>query len=140
MEAVLHILKNDTPTVERNPEVVVTLLDSLPDTLLESDLREELEEVLDEGKVISATWVDQQPVAFCYSVGESERYWDVSVDTLENYRRRGYALQAFLHQYAYWKERNRNPIWGAACSNAASRMMALKLGFRKTAEIWEFEL
>lgn len=139
-QAELHTLIGDAPTVARNPDVTVRLLDGVPDTMPESDLREELEEVLEEGKVISATWMDNQPVAFCYSVGESERYWDVSVDTVEAYRRRGLALQAFLQQYAYWQERNREPIWGAAMSNEASRMMALKLGFQRIAEIWEFEL
>ncbi len=38
---------------------------------------------------IAAAFADERPVSFCYSGWETETHWDVSIDTLDGYRRRG---------------------------------------------------
>ena len=64
---------------------------------LPADLRNHL----DEARLIapiSAAFDNHRPVAFCSTVAVTESFWDVAVDTLEGYRRRGLAVQTFLHQ------------------------------------------
>ncbi len=138
--AELCTLGGREPSAKRDPNVECTILGDLPAAILDSVLRGELEDALEEGKRVSAAWADGQPVAFCYSVGESAKYWDVSIDTLEAYRRRGLASQAFLHHYDLWKAESMEAVWGAAVDNPASGEMARRLGFQKAAEIWEFNL
>jgi hypothetical protein len=69
------------------------------------------------------------PVAFCYAGSETETLWDVSMDTLEPYRRRGFAQAAFLHLAALLAEKGKSPVWGAVDSNVASLRLAARLGF-----------
>lgn len=77
--------------------------------------------------------VEGRPVAFCYPHHETERYWDVSVDTLEAFRRRGYAADAFRGACARLRQAGKEPVWGSLESNAASMGMARALGFRPIA-------
>lgn len=138
--AVLHTLKGQNPSISRDPGITVRVLEELPTSLSDTVLKEELSDVFERTEPVSATWIEGEPVAFCYSVGESERYWDVSIDTLASYRRNGFATQAFLHHFGLMRARGLEPVWGAAMSNPASTNMAERLGFEAVAEIWEFEL
>jgi len=70
-----------------------------------------------------------RPVAFCYPSAVTETLWDVSVDTLEGYRRRGHAGRAFRHLAHLLGARNRWPVWLALDRNLASLGLARKLGF-----------
>ena len=63
-------------------------LDNLPPIL-----RGELREACHYSPVASA-FADDRPVSFCYSGWETESHWDVSIDTLETYRRRGLGTAA----------------------------------------------
>ncbi|MEO7275573.1 MAG: GNAT family N-acetyltransferase [Vicinamibacterales bacterium] len=73
--------------------------------------------------------VDGRPAAFCYPVLQTERYWDVSVDTLDGYRGRGLAGRAAraMIRHMWWQ--GKSPVWGALESNAASLGVARRLGF-----------
>lgn len=136
----LHTLTDNVPTIARDSNATLDFLNDPPDDLADPDLVEELMDMYDRGVPISAYFHEGRPVAFCYSVGESESYWDVAIDTLPDFRRRGFATQAFLHQYEYRKTQHLQPVWGSADNNPASKAMALRLGFQKSAEIHEFAL
>ncbi|ANM28409.1 hypothetical protein ABI59_00350 [Acidobacteria bacterium Mor1] len=96
---------------------------------VEDELRGELEQVLEQGSPLAASFVDEIPASFCYPVFETERWWDVSVDTLEPFRRRGLASLAFRRMLTYENQRGRSPVWAAVESNAGSLGLATKLGF-----------
>jgi RimJ/RimL family protein N-acetyltransferase len=101
-----------------------------PDPLdhLTPSLREEIEEARGRTPVVVAC-ADALPVAFCYASSETEAWWDVSVDTVEAYRGRGFAAAAFLRLAALFAEKGKAPVWGALDSNRASLRLAARLGF-----------
>jgi RimJ/RimL family protein N-acetyltransferase len=94
-------------------------------------LREELLGEAAEGDLV-AGFAEGRPVAFCYPSSVTERWWDVSIDTLEDYRRQGHAARAVACAVRHMAETGREPAWGAVESNVASASLALKLGFRAT--------
>jgi GNAT superfamily N-acetyltransferase len=99
-------------------------LDTLP-----SDLHEEIAAAF-EYSPISATFEGGRPVAFCYAAWETEALWDVSIDTLPSWRRRGCARAAAVELIAHFLERGKRPVWGAADTNTASSALAVHLGLR----------
>jgi len=90
--------------------------------------------------LVWATIVDGNPVSFCYAGSETETLWDVSVDTLEAHRGRGYAracASAVIDQM--YRDRSKHPVWGALDSNVASKRLASKLGFVEVDRVLLFE-
>lgn len=82
--------------------------------------------------------VDGRAVAFCYPVLQTERYWDVSVDTVEGYRGRGLAGRAARAMIRHMGRLGKSPVWGALESNAASLGAARRLGFVETGRLLVF--
>ena len=99
-------------------------LDHLPDAL-----REEMTTAL-RRTFVAMTCVDGVAVSFCYPHHETEAYWDVSVDTLAEHRRHGFAALAFGAAHTVMQEHGKAPVWGALESNAASNGMAMRLGMQ----------
>lgn len=75
------------------------------------------------------------PVSFCYAAFTTERLWDVSIETLEPYRRRGLAAACFLTLAAHMAENGKAPTWGAMDDNPASLGLAARLGFVRDAQL-----
>ncbi len=92
------------------------------------DLREELEGTLEDGTRVSAAITDGLPVSFCYPSALTEGQWDVSIDTWEPYRRRGFAAAAFGGMYERMLQAGKSVVWGAMEWNEASWRLADKLG------------
>lgn len=92
-------------------------------------LRDELLVEARAGTPVFAAFAGQQPAAFCYAGSVTERWWDISIDTLEPFRRQGYAAQCVAHVIQHMTEQGRMPVWGALESNTASARLATKLGF-----------
>lgn len=136
----IHELGQPEPSAARTPEVHVSLLANLADTYPDSAIEEELHEQIAAGHPVSAVVCDGVIASCCYAAATTERYWDVSIDTHEAYRRRGFATQAFLHHYAHRKATGLVPVWGAVVDNPASLALAAKLGFVRAGQIWEFLL
>ena len=87
---------------------------------------------------MAAVWADGRPVSFCYPVWQTETLWDVSIETLEPYRRRGFAARAARTMIRYMRRGGRAPVWGALDTNVGSRTLAAKLGFVENAGIAVF--
>jgi GNAT superfamily N-acetyltransferase len=87
---------------------------------------------------MAAVWADRMPVAFCYPVWQTERRWDVSIDTLQHYRGRGFGGRAARALISHMRNRGRAPVWGALDTNTASRVLAARLGFIESAGVAVF--
>ena len=68
-------------------------------------------------------------MSFCYSGWETESHWDVSIDTLEAYRRRGLGAAACVCLIRHFARLGKTAVWGSLESNPASIALAHKLGF-----------
>ena len=82
--------------------------------------------------------VGGRPVSFCYPVWRTERFWDVSIDTLEEHRGRSLAVQAVSFMIDLMRREGREPVWGALASNRPSLRLGEKLGFKPVGEIVVF--
>ena len=98
-------------------------LDNLPPIL-----RGELRDACQYSPIASAFSGDR-PVSFCYSGWETETHWDVSIDTLEGYRRRGLAMAACTCLFHHFAKSGKTAVWGSVESNPESANLARKLGF-----------
>jgi ribosomal protein S18 acetylase RimI-like enzyme len=95
---------------------------------IDSELKEELESGAEES-LIAATFVDQQPVSFCYVGAITESLWDIAIDTLPEHRRKGYAVSCVTHMIHHMRTEGKHPVWQAMEDNPASWGLARKLGF-----------
>lgn len=102
------------------------------------ELREEIIAAA-EYSPVSAAFAGGAPVAFCYACGITETLWDVSIDTLDGFRRRGCAMRAWQALAAWFGERHVWPAWGAVADNAASLKLAARLGFVPSGDLAYFE-
>ena len=158
--AIIHVLSAPAVESEPEPQTRVFTLESAPrfDHVSET-LRRELMDALN-GRTVSrfvpgsvpafstrpsrvtvpmaAVWADGRPVSFCYPVWQTETLWDVSIETLEPYRRRGFGERAARALIRHMRAAGRAPVWGALETNTGSRVLAARLGFLETAGIAVF--
>ena len=79
---------------------------------------------------IAARFVECKPISFCYAGSETETLYDISIDTLSDYRKRGYAKETVSFMINHRSEQGKNPVYGTIDSNTASLALAKSLGFR----------
>jgi hypothetical protein len=128
--ALLHLLSASLNIPCADVKLLETYDDSIPAALLL-----ELERV---PSPVAAKFVDGKPVAFCYASSETETLWDVSIDTLEGHRRKGYAIECVAYMIELMAKKRKQPVWGAMNSNAASLTLAKKLGFKPVDQLAVF--
>ncbi len=109
---------------------------ALPD--LPDALREELIDAARDGTPIMAAFAEGRPVSFCYAGSETEGWWDISIDTLEPWRRRGHPGRCVAALVAHYDGLGKSPVWGAEVSNPASAGLAAKLRFEVVDEVVVF--
>lgn len=100
-------------------------------------LRSELRRNLSRCPMVAA-YVGDRPVSIAAACWQTEKWFDISIDTLKPFRRLGFATQSARGLIAEMKARGRSPVWGAAEDNPASLGLAKKLGFRPVDWIWVF--
>lgn len=100
-----------------------------PHPLVPSTLRDELASAETAGTPIAAAFDARRVAAFCYAGSITETLWDVAIDTLQPYRRRGHAMRAVSFLIEHYGARGEQPVWGAMVSNPASAALAARLGF-----------
>jgi GNAT superfamily N-acetyltransferase len=136
--ATIHTLESDTrlPTVPAGivREIQAGELEAVPDR----SLREELLSEAADGTRIVAAYAGEIPVAFCYAGSVTEQWWDISIDTLEPYRRMGYAALCVAFRIREMALLGKRPVWGAVESNVASLGLAARLGFRGVDTLFVF--
>lgn len=137
--AIIHLLRDPgrLPTASAG---VVDFLD--PDTLprlrVPAELRRELESGAEQSP-IAATFVDGEPVSFCYAGAVTESLWDVAIDTVPAHRGRGYAGLCAAHMIRHMEDDGKQPVWAAVEENPASWRLAQRLGFVPVDEMALFE-
>jgi len=126
---IVHTLRDPDRLPEDSGDAVGFLdpawLSQLP---IEDELKREIEDRAEES-LIAATFVEQQPVAFCYAGAITESLWDISIDTPPEHRRKGYAALCVAHMIRYMQTQGKHPVWQAFEDNPASWRLAQKLGF-----------
>ena len=138
--ATLHVL-GGAPRLPAVPRGLVRQIS--PDELsacpeeIPADLREELFEAAADTAVFAA-FAGARPAAFCYASAVTEGLWDVSIDTLEPFRRQGYGLRCAAYVIEHMRVAGKEPVWGAMVSNVASARLAAKLGFVPVDTIFVF--
>lgn len=139
---VAHLLRDDGERLAGTQPGDIRLL-SDPEDLrgLPRELREEFSDALLRGAPFVAAFVGEWPVSFCYAASETEGLWDVSIDTLKEYRRQGYAAACVTHLIRLMRESHRKePVWHALESNSASIGLAAALGFAPVDRYFRFVL
>jgi RimJ/RimL family protein N-acetyltransferase len=107
---------------------------------LRAELRAELERALRKHTPAVAAFLEDVPVSFCYVASETEGLWDVSIDTLEEHRGRGYAARCAAYMIRHMHDTaGKEPVWGALESNVPSMRLAAKLGFVPVDRVFVFE-
>jgi GNAT superfamily N-acetyltransferase len=126
--ATLHLLAREAAVRELDTTGVRFLkAHEIAAAQMPEPLRDELRRALLHSEV-AATIVAGRPVAFCYAGSVTESLWDISIDTLVEYRRRGYAGLAVARLIERMEERRKRAVWGAEETNVASMSLARKLG------------
>lgn len=72
--------------------------------------------------------------AWAFSAAVSSTEIDIGIETDSEYRRLGLAEIAAKKMLNYCFEQNKRPVWACRQDNTASKKLAEKLGFVKTAE------
>jgi GNAT superfamily N-acetyltransferase len=139
LPVVAHLL-GESERLPEAPEGAVRFL-SGPEEIgrLPPGLRAELERALRGGTPVAAAFVGGAPVSFCYAGWETEGLWDVSIDTLDRYRRRGYAAWCAAYAIRHMRILGKQPAWHALESNTASMELAARLGFVPVDRFFLFE-
>jgi GNAT acetyltransferase-like protein len=87
---------------------------------------------------IAASLSANRPVAFCYPVLRTESWWDISIETLEAYRRQGHAARAVRAMARHMWQTGRAPVWGATVGNIPSLALAHSMGFQEVGRLCVF--
>lgn len=127
--AQLHLLRDKSrlPALSNNVRLLAPPeVESL--THLPHDLKKELVAACRYSPV-AATIIEGAPVSFCYAGSQTESLWDISIDTLQEYRNKGYAAACVAFMIELMNQQDKQPVWGALETNAASLRLARKLGF-----------
>jgi GNAT superfamily N-acetyltransferase len=135
--AIVHI-EPERLAVSPTPGCEVRVLgvgDPLDLSHVPADLRGELEDAFTFSPV-AVTCVTGVPVAFCYAGWMTGKLWDVSIDTLESWRNRGYARAAATALLSVMRARGKRAVWAALSSNEPSLRLAARLGFSPVSRVW----
>ena len=130
--AILHTLPDPErlPDIEGAAPLGDAALDHLPPALAA-----ELAWARGRGPVWAA-WLDGEPASFAYAPWRSEKWFDVSVDTLPDARQLGLATIVAAAMIRDERTHDREPVWGADAGNAPSLRLARRLGFDPVDELW----
>lgn len=113
----------------RHETRLLTLADVEDFARLPAGLAAELVRALSRGPVAGA-FLDGHAVSFAHAAYRTETWFDLSIDTLDEQRRQGYATSSAAFLIQHLLRSGRRPVWGALDADTASVTMAKKYGFR----------
>jgi GNAT superfamily N-acetyltransferase len=129
LEDVYHTLTQPAPRFNQPHVRLLTpadlsLLENAPPELHGSQPRRTLLEMAVAGAI-----VEGQLVAIAQNYARSDRYGEIGVHTLSEWRKNGYATAATATVARYIQSLGLIPVWSCGESNQASLRVAQKLGF-----------
>lgn len=133
--AILHTLPDPDALPDDDGAVAIGPGAELPVDHLPPELAAELAAAHRAG-VVHAAFVDGVAVSFAFAPWRTERWFDVSVDTAPGARQLGLATRVAAAMIRTERAGGREPVWGAAESNRASRALAARLGFVACDALW----
>ncbi|MCY1017364.1 GNAT family N-acetyltransferase [Pyxidicoccus sp. MSG2] len=135
--AVVHVQHDPPPTppVIRGTARVLEADEPLNLGHLPDDLARELTHARASSPLGVAFTEEGLSVAFSYAGSTTETWWDVSIDTVEAWRRQGYASAAAHVLIESMRARGKRAVWAAFESNTASLQLAARLGFTPVARV-----
>ncbi|RUR08744.1 GNAT family N-acetyltransferase [Legionella sp. km772] len=83
-------------------------------------------------------YVGDSPASICYSAAEADRYTEIDVLTLENYRHLGLAKYAVLGFIQRCSELSLSPLWDCFTNNEGSMRLCESIGFLPLHEPYPF--
>lgn len=95
---------------------------------------EQIEWMLREGAIAGAI-VEDKLVAWAHSYSMSPRYCDIGVFTEEAHRRRGVSAACGALVAKAVQQRGLIPVWSTGETNASSRAVAAKIGFKEVGRL-----
>jgi GNAT superfamily N-acetyltransferase len=138
--ATLHVLGGEPTPPALRPDAEVVLLgpddrERLPPAGIPEGVYREVESVWGRGRPAAVAFVEGRAAGFCLGTLETETLWDISVETLEPYRKGGLAAACFDALRGHYESLGKRPVWGAHDSNPASLHLARRLGFLPAARL-----
>ncbi|MFP2934095.1 GNAT family N-acetyltransferase [Pyxidicoccus sp. 3LG] len=134
--AVVHVQHGPSPTppVIRGQVRIFETGEPLDLSHLPKDMFEEFTRAR-ASSPLAVAFAEGQPVSFSYSGSETETWWDVSIDTLEPWRKQGYAAATAHALIEHMRARGKRAVWAAVETNLASLKLAARLGFTPVARV-----
>jgi len=123
-----QVLPFENKSVRRLTPEDLTLLEILPREAQPIGFWGDLQTSPTEGLVAGAI-VEDKVVATCFVAAHGQRYVDIGVYALENYRRRGLATAAASLVARSVQSKGLIPVWSCGSHNVPSLKLARKLGF-----------
>lgn len=123
-----QVLPFENQSVRRLMLDDITLLETLPHEAQPIGFWGDLRTSLTKGLVAGAI-IEGKVVATCFVAARGQRYVDIGVYVLENYRRRRLATAAASFVTRSVQSDGLIPVWGCGSHNLPSLKLARKLGF-----------
>lgn len=97
------------------------------------------EDFLKRGAGFSVYYKDQL-ASTAYSSFVHENQFELGIETVEDFRGKGFAFHACMALLDYCQKNNYEPVWACRLENVGSYRLALKLGFKPSVTIPYFRL
>ncbi|HEX7662481.1 MAG TPA: GNAT family N-acetyltransferase [Pseudonocardiaceae bacterium] len=127
-EVIVHELARPWPSVlPAEPGVTVSVP---PDERLLVGLPDAVRGQAAQADAVAVRAAGGAAVAVCTADAVTDLLWNVTVDTVAEHRRKGYATACFRMLATWMAARGRQPVWCALAGHVPSIRLAAKLGFR----------
>lgn len=124
-QPIINLPTNNTQLLTSND---LPLLKNIHSQLQNAGVTSSYQEMLSNG-MIAGTVIHNQLVSIAYATHVTEKYADVGIFTIPEYRNKGYSILVTTFLIQKLQAKNLIPVWSTDENNSASLKVAQKLGF-----------